>query len=260
MKYFNKSLLYCVFCCGLFLVSVQSGYGGNDEVDLLSDDFYEIEYEFIEFADPLEPFNRTMFKFNDTTYTYIFNPVAEGYAYVVPCDIRGCVDNFFRNLEEPVRFFNCLLQGRISDAGTVLVRFVVNTLGGVAGFGDLAGRELGFLPVEASLGETFAVWGIGDGPYLVVPFYGPSTIRDFTGSVIEGLTMTPYYSFTDNRWVTTGIHFGRETNTLSLNLGVYEKIKRLSFDPYVAIRSGFFQHRERLRDHRQENDGWYRLD
>ncbi len=254
MKYFNKLLLYLTFFCGFLLIFAPSGYGGNDEIDFLSDDFYEIELEFVEFHDPLEPFNRVMFQFNDTTYTYIFHPVARGYAFIVPQDIRGSLNNFFRNLEEPVRFFNCLLQGRVSDAGTVLMRFVINTLGGVAGFGDLAGRELGFLPVEASLGETFAVWGIGDGAYLVVPFYGPSTIRDFTGSVIDGLLMTPYYSFTDSRWVTTGIHLGRETNKLSLNLSRYKTIKRLSFDPYVAIRNGFFQHREKIRDHGREGE------
>lgn len=260
MRYFNKPLFCCAFCLWILVISAGSGYGVNDEIDFLSDEFYEIEEEFIEFNDPLEPFNRVMFQFNDTAFTYIFNPVAKGYAEILPYDIRGIFGNFFRNLKEPVRFVNCLLQGRVSDAGTVLVRFVVNTLGGVAGLGDPAGRELGFSPVEASFGETFAVWGIGDGPYIVVPLYGSSTIRDFTGSVITGLAMTPYYGFTDSNWVRTGIRFGKETNALSLNLGVYEKIKLLSLDPYIAIRSGFFQHREKLRGHGREVDDWQFLE
>ncbi len=256
MKYFNKLLCCCIFASVLFILSAGAGYGSDGEVDFLSDDFYETYEEFVEFDDPLEPFNRVMFQFNDVTYTYVFNPVAEGYAYIVPYDIRGIVGNFFRNLEEPARFVNCLLQGRVSDAGTVLVRFFVNTLGGVAGLGDPAGRELGFSTVEASLGETFSVWGIGDGAYIVVPLYGPSTIRDFTGTVIDGLAMTPYYSFTDSRWVRAGIYAGKETNKLSLNPGVYEKIKSLSLDPYIAIRSGYFQHRRTIRDYTWKSEDW----
>jgi phospholipid-binding lipoprotein MlaA len=250
MKFFNKSFIYCLFCGGLILISAGAGYGADEENDFLSDDFYETWEEFSQFDDPLEPFNRAMFQFNDVTFTYILNPVAQQYAYVVPYDIRGIVGNFFRNLEEPARFVNCLLQGRLSDAGTVAVRFFVNTLGGVAGLGDPAGRELGFSPVEASLCETFYVWGIGDGAYIVIPFYGPSTLRDFTGTVIDGLAMTPYYSFTDRRWVRVVIDFGKETNNLSLNLGLYEKIKSLSLDPYIAIRSGYFQNRDYLRGYR----------
>lgn len=255
MKYFNKSLLYLAISCGLLLISAPSGYGDNGEIDFLSDDFYEIEAYFFEVHDPLEPFNRLMFQFNDTAYTYIFHPVAKGYAHIVPYEIRGGVDNFSRNLEAPVRFVNCLLQGRLSDAGTVLIRFVINTFVGVAGFGDPAGTELGFAPVEADLGETFAVWGIGDGAYLVVPFYGPTTIKDFTGSILDGL-ITPYYYVVDNRWIVTGIYLGKETNKLSLNLSFYDSIRRISLDPYVAIRSGFFQHRKKMRDHRQNNEDW----
>lgn len=221
----------------------------QDTVDFLSDAFYENEPADIEMEDPLESFNRAMFQFNDTTYTYIFNPVAEGYSHIVPEDLRESVWNFFRNLEEPVRCINCLLQGRFADAGTVLVRFLVNTTGGVAGLGDVAGREFGFQRVEATLGETLANWGIGDGFYLVIPFYGASTFRDFTGAVVDGLALTPYYTFTDEWSVIAGIYLGKETNKLSLNLGQYEEFKQLSFDPYVAMRNGYFQYRRKLRDH-----------
>ncbi len=221
-----------------------------EDVDFLDDDFYEEEGKGE--ADPFESFNRVSFEFNDLTYTYIFKPVAVGYAEIVPYDIRGTVDNFFYNLEEPVRLVNCLLQGRFEDAATVTGRFIINTLGGIAGLGDPAGRDLGLAPVYATMGETLATWGVGDGPYLVVPLYGPTTARDFTGSVIESLEMTPYYTFTDDYFVLGGIYTGKKTNELSLNLGVYEDIKKLSLDPYIAVRNGYFQYRAK-----QQHGGFF---
>jgi len=256
MRHFSRSTSLFFVVCGLLFTLAQPCFSADgDAVDFLSDDFYEDEPASIETDDPIEPFNRAMFQFNDTTYTYVFNPIAEGYSKVVPSDIRGVVWNFFRNLEEPVRFLNCLLQGRISDAGTVFVRFLINTTGGVAGLGNPAGREFGFKRVEATLGETMATWGIGDGLYLVVPFFGPSTLRDFTGTVIDGFGMTPYYTFTDDLGVMAGIYLGKETNKLSMSLGEYEEFKKLSFDPYVALRNGYFQYRKKLRDHSVPNDG-----
>jgi phospholipid-binding lipoprotein MlaA len=251
MRY-NYIFFYIFFVVGIlgigFVQPVSAAAG--EPVDFLSDDFYEDEPADIEVNDPIEPFNRAMFQFNDKTYTYIFNPVAEGYSAVVPIDIRGIIDNFFRNLEEPVRFLNCLLQGRFSDAGSVFVRFLSNSTIGVGGLVDFADRELGFEPVDATLGETMGVWGIGDGFYLVVPFFGSSTLRDFTGTIIDGLALTPYYTYIDNWNVKTGIYAGKTTNELSLHLGEYEDLKKLSFDPYIALRNGYFQYRKKIRDHR----------
>jgi len=248
----NRSVhsLSILLVLALFLLCPPVVMAGNDsKVDFLSDDFYEEETDPVEVGDPLEPFNRVMFEFNDSAYTWVINPVTEGYASVVPEDIRSVVWNFFNNLEEPVRFINCLLQGRFADSGTVLMRFLLNTTLGVAGLGDPAGRELGFARVEASLGETLETWGIGDGFYLVVPFYGPTTLRDFTGTVVDGLGATPYYTFTDDFWTIAGIYTGKETNKLSFHLGEYEDFKKMSFDPYVALRNGYFQNRKKLRDH-----------
>ncbi len=244
MTYSDQLKSLFILLCGSALLFID-----DNAVDFLNDDFYLDEPASVEVDDPLESFNRAMFEFNDVTYTYVFNPVAEGSSAVVPYDIRGVVWNFFRNLEEPVRFVNCLLQGRFSDAGTVLVRFLVNTTGGVAGLGDPAGRELGFERVEATLGETLATWGVGDGFYLVVPLYGSTTLRDFTGTVVDGLAMTPYYTFTDDFGVLAAIYLGKETNKLSLHLGEYEELKKISFDPYIALRNGYFQYRKKLRDH-----------
>ena len=246
--------LFIVTACLLFATAALippavSLAAGDGVVDFLDDEFYESELDSVEVGDPLEPFNRAMFKFNDFTYTWVFNPVATGYSHIVPWDIRGALGNFFYNLEEPLRFVNAILQGRFSDAGTVLVRFVVNTTGGVAGLGDPAGRELGFTAIDATLGETLAVWGIGDGFYLVVPFYGPTTLRDFSGDMVEGLALSPYYYWANGFEEKIVIYLGVELNKLSLHLGEYEDMKKLSFDPYVALRNGYFQYRKKIRDY-----------
>lgn len=225
----------------------------NDQVDFLSDEFYEDDWDFVSVNDPIEPFNRAMFTFNDKAYFWVLNPVATGFAYVLPHEIRGIVWNFFNNLQEPVRAVNCLLQARFFDAGSVLLRFVINSTGGVFGLADPAGREMGFTSVEATLGETMATWGIGDGFYLVMPIFGPTTLRDFTGTFIDGLGMTPYYMWTDDWGVRGGIYTGKEINKLSLHLGEYEDLIELSFDPYVSLRNGYFQHRKKLRDHSEFN-------
>ncbi len=226
----------------------------DSTVDFLDDAFYDNEPDVADIGDPLEPFNRAMFQFNDVAYTWVFNPVATGYSYVVPADIRGAVDNFFNNLREPLRFVNTLLQGRFADSGTVLTRFVINTIGGVGGLGDPAGRGLGYGPVYATLGETLAVWGVNDGLYLVVPFFGPSTLRDFSGDVVESIAMTTYYRMADlDSWEeAAAIYLFKQQNRLSLHLGEYEDMKKLSFDPYVALRNGYFQHRKQLRNHEVE--------
>ena len=223
-------------------------YAGNGEVDFLSDDFYDDDPDKPEFYDPFEQLNRIIFEFNDTVFVWILDPVATGYNYVVPYGFRISIYNFFRNLEEPVRCVNALLQGRVGDAGSLLLRFLVNSTLGVYGLGDAAAREFNLPSVQATLGETFATWGISDGFYIVVPLYGSTTLRDFSGTVIDGFGLTPYYTWIDDIYVMGGIYMGKETNKLSFRVGEYEELKKVFFDPYVAFRNAYFQYRRKLRD------------
>lgn len=221
-----------------------------EESDFLDDAFYEeTTSDQAAAADPFEPFNRAVFTFNDSAYTWVMEPVASTYGETVPQDVRKAADNFCYNLQEPIRFVNTLLQLRFRDAGTVLIRFAVNTVGGVAGLADVAGTEFGFKPVEAGLGETLETWGVGDGFYLVVPFLGSSTLREFTGTVVDGLAMTPYYFLADTWKEGSVIYLGRRVNYLSLHLGEYETASQISVDPYAAFRSGYFQYRTQARKH-----------
>jgi phospholipid-binding lipoprotein MlaA len=216
------------------------------EIDYLSDDFYEHNGDSLEVRDPLEPLNRAIFNFNDKMYIHVMDPIASVYASAVPWDLRECIFNFFRNFEEPVRFINTLLQGRFSDSGHVLTRFLINSTLGVYGLGDAATRVFDVRPVEATLGQTLATWGVGDGAYLVVPLFGSSTVRDFTGVVVDGLGV-PYYAWTDNLYYMGGVYAGKETNNLSMHLGEYEELKNVLFDPYISFRNAYFQYRSKIR-------------
>jgi len=109
--------------------------------DFLNDESYAEQTTTADVKDPLEPFNRAVFTFNDKAFTWVLEPVATGYSKVLPADIRGCVGNFFYNLGEPVRSVNCLLQGRFRESGLVVSRFFINTIGGVFGLADPASRE-----------------------------------------------------------------------------------------------------------------------
>jgi len=218
-------------------------------VDFLSDASYEQPTVDVKVADPIEPFNRAMFAVNDKFYIWMLEPVATGYSKVLPASIRECIGNFFYNLSEPVRSANCLLQGRFRDAGRTLGRFVINSIFGVFGLADPAGDEFSIAPVYASFGETLSVWGIGDGFYLVVPLVGPSTLRDFSGVVVDGVAATTYMPWNDDTLTTTTVQGIRTVNRASLHLGEYEEIKSLSFDAYVAFRNGYYQMRSKQYDH-----------
>lgn len=215
--------------------------------DYLDDESYE-EHT-LRSNDPLEPFNRAVFTFNDTVYIWVLNPVATQYSKVVPADIRGCVANFFNNLGEPIRSVNCLLQGRFRDSGRAVGRFFINSVFGVFGLADPASNEFQLAPVRASLGETLSVWGVGDGFYLVVPFMGPSTLRDFSGNVVDMWALSSYYPWDNDLTTFVTVYSARSVNDVSLRLGEYERLKSMSFDPYVAFRNGYYQMRERKRDY-----------
>jgi phospholipid-binding lipoprotein MlaA len=240
MKTFLHVFLFCLVLCG----SAKA-----EETNALDDSFYEDAPVEETVPDPFEHFNRLMFQFNDVTYTWVMEPVASSYSRTVPEDIRQVTDNFFYNLQEPVRFVNTLLQLRFADAGTVLARFAINTIGGVGGLGDVAGQEFGFKRVEAGLGETLETWGVTDGFYLVVPVLGATTLRELAGTTVDGLSTTPYYFFADTWQEGTLIYMGKRLNNLSLRLNDYKGLKELTIDPYKAFRDSYFQYRKQARKH-----------
>jgi len=127
--------------------------------------------------DPLEPLNRKVFAFNDAVDNYALQPVAKGYVAATPLPVRTGVNNFFSNLEDAWNGFNNLLQGKPGNAASDVGRLLINSTVGILGLFDVA-SEVGLEKHDEDLGQTLGVWGVGPGPYLVLPLMGPSTLRD----------------------------------------------------------------------------------
>jgi phospholipid-binding lipoprotein MlaA len=210
----------------------------NDEFDMLEEEYAE---QMVEVPDPLEPFNRIMFNINDTLYFWVVKPGCEIYAGVIPEPARIGIRNFFSNLKTPVRLVNCLLQGKGESADIELRRFAINTTCGILGFGDPALDRYGLEPVYEDLGQTLAVYGFGDGFYLVLPFLGPSNARDSVGSLGDWF-LNPV-SYVEPTEVSYGITAVKFTNNSSLTLGEYESFKSSTIEPYIAMRRTYAQYR-----------------
>ncbi|MCK9275014.1 MAG: VacJ family lipoprotein [Syntrophales bacterium] len=220
-------------------VEMKSGF--ND------DDWEEEEWEQEEFtiADPLEPFNRAMFQFNDTLYFRVLKPVAQGYSKVVPKPARSGISHFFDNLKFPIRFVNNLLQANFKGACSELGRFTVNTLWGVGGFLDPASKkELAIPEYDADFGQTLGMYGFGPGFYIVWPGFGPSSARD-TLEIGTNIFLNPV-SYVDPGYISIAARAYEIVNDTSLRIGDYEILKEAAIDPYVSLRHAYIQYREEM--------------
>jgi len=212
----------------------------DDDFDFLED---ELDEQRVEVADPLEPLNRLMFGVNDVLYFWIVKPVVGTYKAVVPDPARTGVRNFFQNLTTPVRYVNCLLQGKGDGADIELRRFLVNTTVGVLGFGDPARDQYGLEPVQEDLGQTLAVHGMDDGFYIVWPFFGPSNVRDSIGKVGD-MFLNPV-RYVEPRETSIYISAGKGINEGSFHIGEYEDFKAAALEPYIAMREAYIQYRNK---------------
>lgn len=212
----------------------------DDEFGLLEEELTE---EMIVVADPLEPVNRVMFAVNDKLYFWVVKPVAKAYKGVIPESARLGIRNFFKNVSTPARLVNCLLQGKNDAANTELRRFAINTTVGILGFGDPALDKYGLKPVKEDLGQTLAVYGLGDGFYIVWPFFGPSTARDSIG--MAGDQFLNPLRYVDPREVSIGVSVVKFTNASSFQIGTYEDFKAQALEPYVAMREFYIQYRHK---------------
>lgn len=212
----------------------------EDKLDEFDDEF---EKEKVEVSDPLEPWNRAMFHFNDKLYFWILKPIARGYRAVIPKSARICVKNFFHNLTTPIRLVNSLLQGKGSSAAAEFGRFAFNSTVGVLGFGNPARHYPVLNPADEDLGQTLGTYGIGNGLYIYWPILGPSTLRDSIG--FTGDWYLNPVSYVEPTEASLGIKGYEIVNNTSLRIGEYESIKKASVDPYVAIRNGYIQYRRK---------------
>lgn len=229
--------------CGAVLLLATLSAGCATAPDPTDREAYR-EYE--ELNDPLEPFNRAMFFVNRALDTWFLQPFSEFYRGLVPPPIQRGVTNFLRNLRSPVILANNLLQGEPEEAGNTLTRMLVNTTLGVGGLDDPA-KDFGYPFHDEDFGQTLAVWGVGDGPFLMLPLLGPSNPRDASGLAVDSFLIDPIGLMTTlgneelqpYQYARFGLTVvdARARNTDAIN-----EINR-SLDPYAAMRSFYRQYR-----------------
>jgi phospholipid-binding lipoprotein MlaA len=211
-----------------------------------NEDETEDTVEEVTIADPIEPFNRVMFEFNDKFYFWALKPVARGYSAIVPEPARISVRNFFKNVKMPIRFVNSLFQGKFLGAGTELARFGINTTIGVAGFFDVAKNKFDLDPSDEDFGQTLGFYGMGGLMYIVWPILGPATVRDTIGFAADSfLNPVSYISYFSPFEVGLGVNAYEQINSTSLVLGNYEDLKASSLEPYIGVRDAYIQYRKK---------------
>ena len=191
-------------------------------------------------TDPLEAINRPIFIFNERMDQYLLKPAARGYHAVTPDPLETGVDNFFRNLRDVNTTLNSILQGRLQGAAQAGGRFLLNSTIGMLGLFDVATR-MGIEPLRTDFGQTLAVWGVPEGPYLTVPLFGPRTMRSGVGTVFDAYTSVEV-AIDDVRLRNSLI--GLELVSSRVELLKAEDL--ISGDRYIFIRDAYLQQRRAL--------------
>ena len=210
--------------------------------------------------DRFETFNRHAYAMNKTLDKLILKPLATAYQKVLPWPVRSGVNNALNNLGEVSSFANHLLQGHMTYAAHTLSRFLINSTVGILGLFDVASR-IGIERRIEDLGLTFARWGDKNSPYLVLPFFGPSTIRDGFAMPFNFIFLSIYPHLTDSKATLNGILALHAVNQRALLLDVEKFVDEAAFDPYVFERDAYLQHRKQLilrndelNQHHEEDD------
>ena len=230
--------------------------GFDDEFE---DEFGDAEKEVF---DPLSGYNIVMTEFNDGFYVYFVDPVARGYRWVVPDGARRGVNRFFHNLFFPIRFVNNVLQLKAKNAGEEFLRFVLNSTIGIFGIWDPAKEWFDLEAHEEDFGQTLGFYGVGGGFHVVLPFLGPSNVRDMF-SLYPDMQMDPVY-YVENRPYNLpqndGEYLGYSRKTLqsaqltvlktinreSLRIGQYANLKKDAIELYPFLRDVYEQNRAKL--------------
>jgi phospholipid-binding lipoprotein MlaA len=194
-------------------------------------------------SDPLEGLNRTVDGFNQVVDKAVVKPLAQGYDKVTPPEVKTVIGNFFSNLDDISVAVNNLLQGKPKAAGSDITRFALNTTIGIVGLADVA-TELGFQKHDEDFGQTLGVWGMGSGPYLVLPLLGPSTLRDAPARFVDA-PLDPLYHYDDVR-VRNSLLVVNVVNTRARLLPATDLVERIALDQYAFVRDAYLKRRASL--------------
>lgn len=197
--------------------------------------------------DPLEGINRGIYKFNDVADRYAMKPVAKAYKAVTPSPVRTGISNFFSNLGTLTTVVNDLLQLKFAQAFTDAGRFVINSTFGLAGFVDVASMDK-IEKHNEDFGQTLGYWGVGSGPYLVLPILGPSSVRDFSGLVFDTATSDPITYLHNIGEIRTHnqVRLAQLVDKRTQLLDATDLVDNASIDPYAFMRDAYLQRRASL--------------
>jgi len=194
--------------------------------------------------DPWEPFNERMFEFNRRLDRYVLKPVAQAYNTLVPDRVQVMISNGFDNISFVPRMMNSLFQGKFDGAVREFGRFLFNSTVGIGGLFDVAKLE-GIEKSREDFGQTLGFYGAGAGPYLILPFMEPLTVRDGIGKGVDGV-MDPLSYFLPFIWTRLGMKVGETVNDRSLNLELFQGFEESVIDMYSAVRHGYLRRREKM--------------
>jgi len=195
-------------------------------------------------SDPWERFNEKVFEFNRQADRFVLKPVAKAYSFLVPEPFQVMIGNGFDNISFVPRFVNSLLQGKFGGATRELSRFLINSTAGIGGLFDAA-KYWGIEKSREDFGQTLGVWGVSPGPYLIVPFMEPMTVRDGIGRGVDSF-MNPLSYFIPFLWTGVSLRLGEIVNDRALNLELFQGFEESVVDLYSAVRHGYLRRREQL--------------
>ncbi len=202
--------------------------------------------------DPLEPMNRSIYKFNDAVDGAVLKPLATGYKAALPSPIRRGITNFFNNISDVWSMVNHTLQFEFANAGKTAARLGINTFLGIGGLFDIA-TDANITPPKADLGQTLGKWGVPSGPYVVIPILGPSSVRDGTGTI----TATYYdpVNLLSDRATRSALTLTRITDVRAQLLSATDAVDEIALDKYSFVRDIYLKRRQNMiKAEKPEND------
>lgn len=189
--------------------------------------------------DPIEPVNRKIHAFNMGLDKYVLGPASRGYTAVTPAPVQRSVTNFFGNLDTPRVAVNNLLQGKPQEGAQDVARFMFNTTIGLVGIFDVA-SDMGIPRHDEDFGQTLGAWGLGEGAYLVLPLFGPSSLRDLSGRIVDAPLDPVYHLDSGPAFMLTAL------DVINVRATLDAAIRQLNqaFDPYAFLRASYLQRRQ----------------
>ena len=232
----------------VFFIFFTISFAQDIEDDML-EDFNDIKIEQKQQNDPFKSYNIFMTNFNDKVYHNIWKPVATTYKNSVNEEVRNSIDNMFLNLLYPISFVNNILQLKLKNALIETGRFIINSTLGIFGLFDVAKNGFGLEPKREDFGQTLGYWGVGSGPHIVLPFFGPSNLRDLVSFYPDALLNPVVYDDNSKYHIpntpaqSAGLIIYDKLNKTSLNINLYDNITDGALSKYQILKTTYEQKR-----------------